>query len=161
MAVAQPSSPAFGTANLSNCEREQIHLAGSIQPHGALLVVGASDPIIVQASENAAAYLGIDTKLQGLRLRASRGNVCGSERADVSPIASRLSRPPYGARSEPATSLAPRCFIELQTASSSLRSKEPNPPTIFRTSSKARCDRLSLRQTSSRFATIARGSFGI
>ena len=28
--------PAFGEADLSNCEREQIHLAGSIQPHGAL-----------------------------------------------------------------------------------------------------------------------------
>ena len=28
--------PAFGQADLSNCEREQIHLAGSIQPHGAL-----------------------------------------------------------------------------------------------------------------------------
>ena len=75
MAIAQPSSPAFGTANLSNCEREQIHLAGSIQPHGALLVVSASDPIIVQASDNAAAYLGIDTKLQGLRLRALGGTL--------------------------------------------------------------------------------------
>ena len=78
MAVAQPSSPAFGTANLSNCEREQIHLAGSIQPHGALLVVGASDPVIVQASDNAAAYLGIDTKLPGPPFARSRGDAVGA-----------------------------------------------------------------------------------
>jgi chemotaxis family two-component system sensor kinase Cph1 len=31
-------SPPFGQADLTNCERELIHLAGSIQPHGVLLV---------------------------------------------------------------------------------------------------------------------------
>ena len=54
-------------------------MRGSIQPHGALLVVDASDQIIVQASDNAAAYLGIDTKLQGLRLRALGGNAVGAD----------------------------------------------------------------------------------
>ena len=29
----------FGQADLSNCERELIHLAGSVQPHGVLLVL--------------------------------------------------------------------------------------------------------------------------
>jgi PAS domain S-box-containing protein len=50
-------SPAFGKADLSNCEREQIHLAGSIQPHGLLLV--AREPLlrIVQASTTAGALL--------------------------------------------------------------------------------------------------------
>ncbi len=74
MAVAQPSSPAFGTADLSNCEREQIHLAGSIQPHGALLVVRESDQVIVQASHNAAGYLGV-AQLQGDRLRSLGGTL--------------------------------------------------------------------------------------
>jgi PAS domain S-box-containing protein len=68
-------SPAFGTADLSNCEREQIHLAGSIQPYGALLVVRESDQTIVQASENAAAFLGADLKLQGSRVRTLGGNL--------------------------------------------------------------------------------------
>ena len=72
--VALPSSPAFGTADLSNCEREQIHLAGSIQPHGALLVVRESDQVIVQASSNAAGRLGV-ARLQGARLRALGGNL--------------------------------------------------------------------------------------
>jgi two-component system, chemotaxis family, sensor kinase Cph1 len=75
LAVPHPPSPAFGTADLSNCEREQIHLAGSIQPYGALLVVRESDQTIVQASENAAAFLGVDLKLQGARVRALGGNL--------------------------------------------------------------------------------------
>ena len=36
-------SPAFGHADLSNCERELIHLAGSVQPHGVLLVLREAD----------------------------------------------------------------------------------------------------------------------
>jgi light-regulated signal transduction histidine kinase (bacteriophytochrome) len=54
------ASPAFGQATLANCEREQIHLAGSIQPHGALLVVQEPDNVIIQASANAAEFLKID-----------------------------------------------------------------------------------------------------
>ena len=45
--------PAFGQADLSNCEREQIHLAGSIQPHGALLFVREPEHVVIQASTNA------------------------------------------------------------------------------------------------------------
>jgi len=53
--VFEPASPpAFGQADLSNCEREQIQLAGSIQPHGALLVVREPEHVVVQARANAA-----------------------------------------------------------------------------------------------------------
>jgi light-regulated signal transduction histidine kinase (bacteriophytochrome) len=52
-------SPAFGQADLTNCERELIHLAGSIQPHGALLVLREPDLVVVQASVNTDAMLGI------------------------------------------------------------------------------------------------------
>lgn len=54
------ATPAFGKADLSNCEREEIHLAGSIQPHGALLVVSEPDYIVVQASANAAKFLNLE-----------------------------------------------------------------------------------------------------
>ena len=60
MASVPLATPAFGQATLANCEREQIHLAGSIQPHGVLLVVQEPDNIIIQASANAAEYLKID-----------------------------------------------------------------------------------------------------
>ena len=51
--------PPFGAADLSNCERELIHLAGSVQPHGALLVLREPELSILQASENTADALGI------------------------------------------------------------------------------------------------------
>lgn len=57
MALQGHATPAFGKADLSNCEREEIHLAGSIQPHGALLVVSEPDHRIIQASANAAEFL--------------------------------------------------------------------------------------------------------
>jgi len=57
------TSPAFGQADLSNCELEQIHLAGSIQPHGALLIVRETDHVIVQASANAESFLNLNAIL--------------------------------------------------------------------------------------------------
>src|ERR1700761_2589846 len=69
------ASPAFGKADLSNCEREQIHLAGCIQPHGAVLLLREPDHIIVQASDNAAAFLGLHRDLIGQRLEAIVGDL--------------------------------------------------------------------------------------
>ena len=68
MSVIPQLPPAFGEANLSNCEREQIHLAGSIQPHGALLVVAEPELSVVQASANAAAMLEIGSSPVGMDL---------------------------------------------------------------------------------------------
>ncbi len=52
--------PPFGQADLSNCERELIHLSGSIQPHGVLLVLSEPRLVIVQASTNVAELIGRD-----------------------------------------------------------------------------------------------------
>jgi light-regulated signal transduction histidine kinase (bacteriophytochrome) len=52
-------SPPFGQADLTNCERELIHLAGSIQPHGVLVVLRDSDLHIQQVSANAPDLLGM------------------------------------------------------------------------------------------------------
>ncbi len=117
-------SPAFGTANLSNCEREQIHLAGSIQPHGALLVIGEPDHVIVQASDNAAAYLGVGHNLQGLRVRALGGSLwerttkSRPESAESIPTAVRCT---IGARNEPCNALIHRApdgelIVEIEHA---------------------------------------------
>jgi chemotaxis family two-component system sensor kinase Cph1 len=59
LALHSIATPAFGKADLSNCEREEIHLAGSIQPHGALLVVSEPDHRVIQASANAAEFLNL------------------------------------------------------------------------------------------------------
>jgi len=69
------TTPGFGQADLSNCEREQIHLAGSIQPHGALLVAREPVCVVVQASTNAAAFLGCDGPLPGRSLEDIPGDL--------------------------------------------------------------------------------------
>ncbi|WP_127996341.1 GAF domain-containing protein [Piscinibacter defluvii] len=51
-------SPAFGQADLTNCERELIHLAGSVQPHGLLLTLQEPALTVLQASANVAGLLG-------------------------------------------------------------------------------------------------------
>ncbi len=73
------TSPAFGQADLSNCERELIHLAGSIQPHGALLVLRESDGLLVQVSANCQALLGMDpAELLGQPLHSLGGDLAMS-----------------------------------------------------------------------------------
>lgn len=69
------TAPAFGDADLSNCEREQIHLAGSIQAHGALLVLSEPGGIVVQASSNARAFLNQSREVVGRRLGDLGGNI--------------------------------------------------------------------------------------
>lgn len=45
--------------DLSNCEREPIHIPGSIQPHGLLLAVDAATLCVVQWSVNAPGVVGL------------------------------------------------------------------------------------------------------
>ena len=52
------TSPAFGQADMTNCERELIQFAGSVQPHGLLLVLHEPQLRIVQASRSASRWLG-------------------------------------------------------------------------------------------------------
>lgn len=44
--------------DLTTCDREPIHIPGSIQPHGVLLAAAGSDLTIVQVSANSASHLG-------------------------------------------------------------------------------------------------------
>ena len=94
--------PAFGQADLSNCEREQIHLAGSIQPHGALLVVSEPDLVVVQASANCAAFLGCGPLVPGMTLADisedldARIRPILGDRLDGVPVAMRCVLGPMG-----------------------------------------------------------------
>jgi light-regulated signal transduction histidine kinase (bacteriophytochrome) len=94
--------PAFGQADLSNCEREQIHLPGSIQPHGALFLVREPGLAVERASANAAAFLGIDGSPIGRTLAELGGDLASvirpylDEPMNEVPIAVRgqIGRPP-------------------------------------------------------------------
>jgi len=55
-----PDGVAFGDADLTNCDREAIHIPGSIQPHGVLLVVDRHDLSIEQTAGDTKLLLGID-----------------------------------------------------------------------------------------------------
>ncbi len=50
--------PAGTPVDLTNCDREPIHLIGGVQPHGALLVVVGPEARVAQASANAGECLG-------------------------------------------------------------------------------------------------------
>lgn len=52
-------APAFGTADLTNCDREQIHLPGSVQPHGALLALEPVGFVVMQAGGDTSGLLGV------------------------------------------------------------------------------------------------------
>lgn len=47
----------FGQADLTNCDKELIHIPGSIQPHGLLFVLQEPDMKVVQVSANAESLL--------------------------------------------------------------------------------------------------------
>lgn len=49
------------TVDLTNCDREPIHIPGSVQPHGCLIVCDAEVVTIRRHSANAAAFLGFET----------------------------------------------------------------------------------------------------
>jgi len=63
-----------------------IHLAGSIQPHGALLLIRESDCVVVQASVNAAEFLGVTGDLLGMDLRKLEGNLCELVRSHIADV---------------------------------------------------------------------------
>ncbi len=88
-------APAFGQADLTNCEREQIHLAGSIQPHGALLVVSEDDMVVLQASANASAFLGLRGPAIGLTLTEISTDLCARLPAHLGPS---IAKVPVGIR---------------------------------------------------------------
>jgi two-component system, chemotaxis family, sensor kinase Cph1 len=69
-------SPAFGQADLTNCERELIQFAGSVQPHGVLVALREPGFEIIQVSANALALLGINAQsLLGKSLHLLGGNI--------------------------------------------------------------------------------------
>ena len=117
------AAPAFGEADLSNCEREQIHLAGSIQPHGALLVVREPDQTVVQASMNAPALLGFDAVI-GRKLRDLGGDLAAFilprtiEPLDGVPVALRLRAGAAGAEFDAVLHRPPAggLIVELEPA---------------------------------------------
>ena len=59
--MASSARPEFtAPPDLTICEREPIHIPGSVEPNGALLVVQEPELTIVQASANCSQFLGVE-----------------------------------------------------------------------------------------------------
>lgn len=67
--MLQSRDEAGHAVDLTNCDREPIHIPGRIQPHGVLLALSEPGLAIVQASDNAESMLGMRVEdLLGLGL---------------------------------------------------------------------------------------------
>jgi light-regulated signal transduction histidine kinase (bacteriophytochrome) len=67
------------TVNLTNCDREPIHIPGAILPHGALLVLDCAELTVLQAAGDTGRLLGREaSELLG----RSAAELFGAERAD-------------------------------------------------------------------------------
>ncbi len=68
--MSPPSQPDDNIAvDLSECDREPIHVPGAIQPQGVLLAVSPEDQTVVQLSDNTPQVLGVSPQeLLGQRL---------------------------------------------------------------------------------------------
>jgi light-regulated signal transduction histidine kinase (bacteriophytochrome)/CheY-like chemotaxis protein len=60
--------PVAPKVDLTNCDREPIHIPGSIQPYGCLLATDMSGGAVLRQSANLAAMLGIEGEINGRRL---------------------------------------------------------------------------------------------
>jgi len=63
------------SVDLTNCDREPIHIPGSIQPHGCLIACDGIADTVLRHSQNTADMLGVDTEINGKPL----GDILGSE----------------------------------------------------------------------------------
>lgn len=61
------------SVDLTNCDREPIHIPGSIQPHGALLAFDASFALALRHSRNAPELLGLSGDINGQAAEALLG----------------------------------------------------------------------------------------
>ncbi|MCJ9671784.1 MULTISPECIES: HWE histidine kinase domain-containing protein [unclassified Neorhizobium] len=69
--------PYRDTVDLTNCDREPIHIPGSIQPHGCLIACDAAGSVVMQHSANVADMLAITGEINGQRLE----DIVGGEAA--------------------------------------------------------------------------------
>lgn len=83
-------------ADLTNCDREPIHIPGAIQPHGVLLVLREPSLVICQVSENTQDLLGLpvsqvlgqnlETLLPADQVESTRATLLSGRLEDNNPL---------------------------------------------------------------------------
>lgn len=79
--------------NLTNCDREPIHIPGSIQPHGCMVVCSPGGGTVLRHSENAAEMLGLSEPLNGASLESLFDEACVEALRTAEAIAGDVARP--------------------------------------------------------------------
>lgn len=59
--------------DLTNCDREPIHIPGSVQSHGCMLALDANLSSVLRHSSNAQAFLGVKNDINGRRIESVIG----------------------------------------------------------------------------------------
>lgn len=81
------------TVNLSNCDREPIHIPGSIQSHGCLLACDATAVKVLRHSANAGRMLRYEHDLNGTQLQDIVGNAAAHDIRNALAAAPEAARP--------------------------------------------------------------------
>jgi chemotaxis family two-component system sensor kinase Cph1 len=85
--------PAFGQADLTNCDREPIHVPGSIQPYGVLLALDPRELTIEQVAGDTQRVFGLDARaLLGVPLDGILGTAVAARIADIASRDGELPR---------------------------------------------------------------------
>ena len=117
------------SVDLTNCDKEPIHIPGSIQPHGAMLVVDPRSGMISNFSANIEEYLDVGTRdLAGKDLEAALGAKLTHNIRNATAVVKTgqktavIARADVGSTRQPVDILAHefqgRLFLELETAAS-------------------------------------------
>lgn len=79
--------------DLTNCDREPIHIPGSIQPYGCLIACDVSATTILRHSENTPAFLGLSGALNGRMLEEVIGSSAVHDLRNALSVAGGSSKP--------------------------------------------------------------------
>ena len=150
--------------DLTNCDREPIHIPGSIQPHGSLIACDASAAIVLRHSRNASAMLGLEGEINGRALGDLLGAKVAHDLRNALSVAVDASRPallfdvglPAGGRFDMAIhSFKSSVIIEFEPAGAHGRPLQLARELIGRIKNIDSVERL-VKQT----ARLVHGSFG-
>ncbi|CEF42794.1 response regulator receiver modulated GAF sensor protein [Acetobacter senegalensis] len=85
----------FGKADLTSCDKEPIHIPGSIQPHGCLFSCDRDTFMLRRVSANAAGMLGLEHMRPGDMLSELLGREAVHEIRNALTNSLSLKRPAY------------------------------------------------------------------
>ena len=82
--------------DISNCDREQVHLCDAVQPHGVLLVIDESNWTVLQVSANSAALIDREPDtLLGQSIASALGEEASASLRDFVGSMPELTATPY------------------------------------------------------------------